>query len=664
MKRLFIFVLFSFFLLFKAQEQATAAAAAAIADAVGDSITTESTEPTERILSFHSDITVHKNSSLTVTETIVINSLGYNFKRGIFRTFPSVRNLNGKTKKVKFKILSVKKDGVTEHYSTTYESSQKTIYVGNEDTYLDPGKYTYQITYETPDQIGFFPKYDELYWNVNGMAWDFPIDKISATVHLPHGAKILQNACYSGVEGSTMQNCSSKIISDNEIEWQGGGLLSRENLTIAVGFPKGIVMPPPPPSFLEKNGISMFLLLVFGGLLLYGYNSWKKYGVDPEKPVVYPQFNVPEDMSPAELGYIHHEGYNANYLTASLVNLAVKKFVVIKETTQKSLLGISSGKKYEITKLKEPSPKLAKEEIGLMNDLFSKSSTIMLDGSYNSKIERAVGNFTHNMTFQYKAFIKEGNNSNKVVRPAIVVFAIFILTFIVSSIIGDSTEQLVIGVFGLIFVIIFFAITMVLISKMEGLNKGCIIAFIAIFFLPFFIGFIIFFIAGNFDQNTRSSFLFLIAGIGFLFAYRYLIKRPSEEKLRKQSLIDGFKMYMGAAENEVIKFHNPPQMTPAIFETYLPYAMVLGVDKIWGKKFLDMLEQMSVDYTSDWYTGSPIGFAGLGNTLNSSLTNSISSGSTPPSSSSSSGSSSSFSSGSSGGGFSGGGGGGGGGGGW
>lgn len=77
-----------------------------------------------------------------------------------------------------------------------------------------------------------------------------------------------------------------------------------------------------------------------------------------------------------------------------------------------------------------------------------------------------------------------------------------------------------------------------------------------------------------------------------------------------------------------------------------------------------LLQQMSVDYTNDWYTGSTIGFAGLGHTLNSSLTNSISSGSTPPSSSSSSGSSSSFSSGSSGGGFSGGGGGGGGGGGW
>jgi hypothetical protein len=51
-------------------------------------------------------------------------------------------------------------------------------------------------------------------------------------------------------------------------------------------------------------------------------------------------------------------------------------------------LGLSSGKEYEITKLKEPSPKLAKEEIGLMNDLFGKSSTITLDGSYSSKIEK------------------------------------------------------------------------------------------------------------------------------------------------------------------------------------------------------------------------------------------------------------------------------------
>ena len=139
--------------------------------------------------------------------------------------------------------------------------------------------------------------------------------------------------------------------------------------------------------------------------------------------------------------------------------------------------------------------------------------------------------------------------------------------------------------------------------------------------------------------------------------YQYVIKRPSEEKLRQKSLIEGFKMYMGAAENEQLKFHNPPQMTPQVFETLLPFAMVLGVDDIWGEKFDTMVKNMAngTEYVHAWYVGSSINHLSFGNTLNSSLTNSIRSASTQPSSSSS---------GSGGGGFSGGGGGGGGGGGW
>jgi uncharacterized membrane protein len=137
--------------------------------------------------------------------------------------------------------------------------------------------------------------------------------------------------------------------------------------------------------------------------------------------------------------------------------------------------------------------------------------------------------------------------------------------------------------------------------------------------------------------------------------YQYLIKQPSKEKLRKQSLIDGFKMYMGAAENEQLKFHNPPQMTPQVFEALLPFAMVMGVDQIWGQKFDELLKKTAAEYQNTWYYGGVMNHYAFANTLNSSLTQSIQSASTKPSSSSS---------GSGGGGFSGGGGGGGGGGGW
>ena len=99
-------------------------------------------------------------------------------------------------------------------------------------------------------------------------------------------------------------------------------------------------------------------------------------------------------------------------------------------------------------------------------------------------------------------------------------------------------------------------------------------------------------------------------------------------------------------------------MTPQVFETMLPYAMVLGVDKIWGNKFQNMLKTSSLEnqqYNSSWYIGSSMMHMNFANTLTSSLSQSIASSSTQPSSSGS---------GSGGGGFSGGGGGGGGGGGW
>ena len=103
----------------------------------------------------------------------------------------------------------------------------------------------------------------------------------------------------------------------------------------------------------------------------------------------------------------------------------------------------------------------------------------------------------------------------------------------------------------------------------------------------------------------------------------------------------------------------PPTDTPEIFERYLPYAIALGVENHWAKRFAGVLAAASAQGRQGfgWYSGSstpwdnPTGFA---ESVGSSLSTTISSASTAPGSSSGSG----------GGGSSGGGGGGGGGGGW
>lgn len=607
----------------------------------------------ERITSFHSDMNVDNKSALTVTEHINVHSLGINIKRGIYRALPLSRNLNNKTQKVKYDIISVKKDGVEEDYHEENEDGYLKIYVGNKDIILSPGDYQYEITYKTENQIGFFNRYDEIYWNVNGTVWDFAIDSISAKVTLPQGTKILQNSCYTGSYGNNSQKCNVKVLSDNSMEWSAKDLAAGEGLTIAAGFQKGIMIPPPPPGFLEKFGILIMAIFIFLGLILYYYLTWKKYGIDPEKPTIYPQFYVPENLSPASLGYLQNENFKNKFLTAAIINLAVKGFLKIIEGEDSGILGFFNTKTFTLHKLKEPDESLPKEEINVMNTLFTENDSIKFDGKYNSKIETVVSSFKGALQFQHDKFLNEGNNFSKVVVPILIITVIYGLGLFISYKIDPEPEKIVGGIaIYVISLVLFFVI-----SFLSNRVSWKFLIPVPIFVIIGLIGFIKVGNSGGELINFSVCYFFIILAFTSLMMYQYLIRRPSEEKLRKKSLIEGFKMYMGAAENEQLKFHNPPQMTPQVFETLLPYAMVLGVDQIWGEKFDTMMKNMAngTPYVHSWYMGSSINQLSFGNTLNSSLTNSIKSAATQPSSSGS---------GSGGGGFSGGGGGGGGGGGW
>jgi len=615
-------------------------------------------EGSERIINFHANIDVDKNSGLNVTEKIKVHSLGDKIKRGIFRSLPLTRNLNNTTQKVQYNVIYVKKNGVDEDFHEEYEDGFLKIYVGNKDVILSPGDYDYEIQYTTEKQIGFFPKYDELYWNVNGNDWDFPVDSISARINLPEGAGILQNSCYKGSYGSNSQDCTAKVLSEHSIEWSAKDLGSGEGLTIAVGFKKGVMIPPPPPTFLEKFGILIAGIVIFLGLLLYYYSTWKKYGVDPEKPIVYPQFNSPDDLSPASLGYIQNENFKNKFLTAALVNLAIKGYVQIIEGEDSGILGLFKSKMFTVKKLKEPDQILPKEEIGLMNSLFtSGKDSVTFDGEYSSKVESAVRSFQSALKFQYDPLLNEGNNSKKLIIPILAILFVYFLGLFLSFRIFPEFEKVFLGIVLLVILTVAFVLAIVLFKFYPGLFK----LFLVFPVIAFVVLGILIHNESDFtiDNNFNVCYIFIILSFMSLVIYQFLIKRPSEEKLRKKSLIEGFKMYMGAAENEQIKFHNPPEMTPQSFEKLLPFAMVLGVDDIWGKKFDDLLKKMSYEYQSNWYVGSSMNHFAMVSILNSSLTNSIQSAATQPSSSGSS-----SGSGSGGGGFSGGGGGGGGGGGW
>ncbi len=199
----------------------------------------------EKILSFHSDIKIHPDASLTVTETITVRAENDQIKRGIYRDFPTrYREKFGLIRRVGFNVRRVLRDGEPESFHFEGLPNGKRVYFGQEDVILPPGEYTYTLIYKTDRQLGFFPEFDELYWNVTGNDWNFPIEKASAVVHLPEGVggKIISIAGYTGLQGAKGQDFGK------EVEPSAGtvhffstrSLALKEGLTIAVSWPKGV----------------------------------------------------------------------------------------------------------------------------------------------------------------------------------------------------------------------------------------------------------------------------------------------------------------------------------------------------------------------------------------------------------------------------------------
>jgi len=561
---------------------------------VGLFLSIQASAQSEKLNEFHSIISIDPSGEITVVEKIQY-ATEISGKRGIIRSLPLIR-FDNQDREVKndYAILSVKRDGVESPYHTERENGNLAIYVGEASVLLEGGIYDYEITYSIPEQIRFFEGYDELYWNVNGTQWPFSVEKISAEIILPTGAENIQQACYTGEYGSKDQNCEY-TQSGSSLSFSAGALAPGENLSVAVGFTKGIVTAPPPPTELQQYGFQLITGLIGLILLTYYFFTWSKYGVDPPKPTVIPQFDPPAGLSPASVGMVSKGFFWQDFVTASVVNLALKGYLKIEENTNSSLFGLVKQKEFDLIQIKNPDESLPKEEKELLNLLFKTDAKISLDGKYNSTVGDAVQKFQSSLNSQWNPLIYKGFNVKFWILPIL----------------------LIIGY-------------LVLLVNMEDyfVFEGKTILLIG-------------FIGGN-------SILF--------FIYQWLIRKPAQEKLKLRAEIEGFKMYMAAAEEKMLQFSNPPELTPEKFEALLPYAMVLDVDEIWGEKFQKMLSLSTTaqQYHPTWYSGGMIQRVAFAHMLNSSLSNTLSQTSHKPSSGSGSG----------GGGFSGGGGGGGGGGSW
>jgi len=545
----------------------------------------------ERILLYHSDIRVHEDATMTVTETIRVAAEGKQIQRGIYRDFPTeYEDTFGNSYRVAFEVLAVARNHQPEPWHTDTLSNGVRVYAGSANQRLKPGIHTYEITYRTDRQIGYFDTHDELYWNVNGNGWAFAIEQVSATLSLP--AQIPLDAVslegYTGGYGSRDGDYRTGFDGNGLVISTTRELAPGEGLTLVASWPKGSVYEPSQLQrliWLLRDNIGLLLaLLALIGSAVYLYRVWARFGKDPQPGPIFAHYEPPAGYSPASTRYIHRLGYDNGAFSAAIVNLAVHGHLEINNNGDTYTLSRSNN-----DSLARPA---AAGEAALLERLFRNRSAVTLENENHRLI--AAARRAHK-----KALHRDYANTY----------------FLHNTVkIWPSCTATV--------------LTMVLVASIQAFSL--------------------------------AAAALLILNAVMHGVYIYLLKAPTDKGRRLMDKLEGFKLYLEVAEKDDLNLKHPPDMTPQLFERYLPFAIALGVEQAWADQFTAIFagiaDQQGSPYQPHWYHGrfnhhAPGQFA---RSVGSEFSSVVAAAATPPGSSSGSG----------GGGFSGGGGGGGGGGGW
>jgi hypothetical protein len=619
----------------------------------------------ERILSYDTDVTVNDDGSMLVKESIRVHVAGQKIVHGIYRDFPTeYKDKVGIRKHVPFDIVSVLRDGQEEPYHTGTRENGVRVYMGPRFGNAPLGDHTYEVTYRTDRQIGFYEDRDELYWNVTGNGWDFPIEHASARVVLPKGIprKRVETYAFTGPVGYTGRDFSAQLNDDGSYFFETTKPLDvHDGMTVVCWWDKGFMQPPSDSQkrqwFMEDN---LGILLALGGLavvLIYQFVSWSMVGKDPAPGTIVTSYMPPEELSAPAMRELVKMKFDNKAFASCIVSMAAKKYLTISKDALDAFTLVKNGDPKGFTAL-------SAEEKLVATRLFARGSSVLLSNVNRDVVTEATKALKQSLATRMEKvyFVRNGGY----LAPSIL---LSILTLVIAVWNADSQMKpvalfMMVWLSGWSLGVAALSVTVINLWKealrggSNGLLKGGGALFMTLFALPFLAGegFGIFMLSHATSVITVVVLAVLIASN---FVFHELLKAPTHMGRVLLDKVEGFKQFLAVTEGDQIK-RMPVNWNLDTFNRFLPYAIALDVEEEWAGKFSQAVTAASAAASagsSMAYSGAMAGAiigGGFAASLGDSLSGAISSASTAPGSSSGSG----------GGGSSGGGGGGGGGGGW
>lgn len=649
-----------------------------IQDSDSDAAPDRAQEP-ERIVDFDADITVKQDGGMDVVETIEVQANDVQISHGLLREFPTTyRRRDGSRVVVGFDVESVTRDGQPEAYELERMKNGTRVRIGSAYDLLKQGRHRYAIRYSTTRQLGFFPDFDELYWNVTGNGWTFPIDHASARITLPAAVPIMRWSVYTGPQGARGKDARVTAQAKGSIAFETTAPLGAyEGLTVAAAWQKGVVQAPSPMMavwYAARDNLDLGVAVI-GFVLLAGYYVklylWTRRRTPPR---IVPLYEPPEGMSAAAVQYLVNKRH-----TATTFSLAIMELISIRA------MRIDKAKGYPTFRLMEQSAQthdgLRRDEMlgGVLEKLFRKDkafsaatddNTALRFGDARQLVEGSLSERLDKLIDLRRAPLKRGFH----------LWLLFLLACVCACWITDPEAGRNASYIAPLLAIPVAALTWLCMAWRKGTISADVAVLGLVFIAPFLAPALVLSF-GLFGVDTPVRVLPAVLPALMLpvvmFAYRFAAGY-TERGDEVMDRIAGFKQYLTLAEGPRLDALAGNDEKLQTYERFLPYAIALGVGSKWAAAFAGLAATIAggaaVEAMQRYYGGHDLlrddpvsGMRGVGSDIGYRIPSSSasSSSSAPGSSGSWSGSSSdSSSSGSSDSGSSGGGGGGGGGSGW
>lgn len=585
----------------------------------------------ETFNNFDARIRIYEDSSVEVTEEILVNVENIEINRGIIRSFPvEYRDGKGNSIELGFEVTDIRLDGQEIQWSSVRSGTNVDIKIGDPDRIISKGLHTFLIKYRANRHIGFFEDHDELYWNVTGKDFNFPVLKASCMVALPErnfGEGFNTIEWYVGKDGSKGESGRARLDSGTVVT--EGTLEPGEVFTVVYTWPKGLVTPPPPPArdnSKAQGGIAAATLALISGWFWY---AWKKWGKDPDKKTIIPLFYPPDGSSASFLRYVRDMRLDQTGFTAAIIGLAVKGAIKIVEIEGRETF-FGKGKGHYVLHENDSEPEgLRPEEEALMMQLFPGSiDQVALVQDNSDIISGAMRSLARNLREANSAIFTR--NTDKML-PALGLYALGAAATYPFS--GEyPLNTLMVSVCGLLIIALGMRLSKAANTGGQNIRQILGRAFPAAAIA------LVGSVALGGEGMSPVTLMVFTASAGLIAVMRPLMVSRTVKGSSILSDAEGLKLYMDTAEKERLEMFNPPEDTPELFEKLLPYALALDVAKTWGNRFEKVLAKAG--YKPEWYTGpSPYlflngsGLSDFSSNLGSSIGQSMASKSAPGTSS-------------------------------